>query len=101
MFTLVFIKSQRNVGVLLNLRFTKSTAIKPVTVTLGDQIFNAYGAPAAWTLRDDTSDDMDLKFVPPSAPETPPTIQEASALESDTTQAAPLSTPTVTPSTSV
>jgi hypothetical protein len=62
------IKFQRNVGVSINLRFSKSTALKIVTVKMGDSIFNAYGAPSSWTLHDDTQNDSELEFVPPTTP---------------------------------
>jgi hypothetical protein len=59
---------QKNTGISINLRFSKSTAIKPVTIKMGDPIFKAYGAPSSWTMRDDTPDD-ELIFVPPATPE--------------------------------
>ena len=57
---------QRNTGIAISLRFSKPSAYKKVQVTMGDEIFKAYGAPSSWRMRENDTDDDDLTFVPPT-----------------------------------
>jgi hypothetical protein len=57
---------QRNTGISISLRFSKTSAYKKVQVVTGDEITKAYGAPSSWRMRENQTDDDELAFVPPT-----------------------------------